>query len=289
MRLDVGCHTMRRLRWLLLIGVVVPAAAFAQQSSPPAPPAGRPSPGLITTHAESKRRLPNTVSDAVVSIEVHGRDLRGTASALGRQSQALLTFLRGQPTERLRTDGMSFNPETQEVRNQPDRIKGYTGKLTVSFRTTPDQLAMLLAGCLDNGATGLGQFGSSPREQEVEAARQEMVAEAGQSALAQARAIATAAGQRIAGVEFVRGRSATRPLRRTRLAWLPGGSCLPARAPGAAGRHRGGRFGHLGHGRDDAAAGAAGLAGPPPLISLLAVVPPVSIPVCTVRAAIADA
>lgn len=62
---------------------------------------------------------------------------------------------------------------------------------------------MLLAGCLDNGATGLGQFGSSPREQEMEAARQEMVAEAGQAALAQARAIATAVGQRIAGVEFV--------------------------------------------------------------------------------------
>ena len=62
---------------------------------------------------------------------------------------------------------------------------------------------MLLAGCLDNGATALGQFGSSPREQEVEAARREMVAEAGQGALAQARAIAESTSQRIAGVEFV--------------------------------------------------------------------------------------
>jgi len=147
--------------------------------------------------------LQNTVSDAVVSIEVHGRDLRGTAAALARQSQSLLTFLRGQPTERLRTDGMSFDPEIQELRGQPDRIKGYTGRITVSFRTTPDALPTLLAGCLDNGATALGQFGSSPREQEVEAARREMVAEAGQGALAQARAIADAVGQRIAGVEFV--------------------------------------------------------------------------------------
>ncbi len=206
MQRDVGCRTMRRVCRLLVIGAAVPAAVSAQPSSLPAaavPIAGWQVPGLITTHAESKRRLANTVSDAVVSIEVHGRDLRGTASTLGRQSQALLAFLRGQPTERLRTDGMSFDPETQELRNQPDRIKGYAGRLTVSFRTTPDQLPMLLAGCLDNGATGLGQFGSSPREQEVEAARQEMVAEAGQSALAQARAIASAAGQRIAGVEFV--------------------------------------------------------------------------------------
>ncbi len=209
MRLESACCSVRRLCLLLIIGSSLPAEHASAQSSPqgtapaPAEASGRQAPGLITTHAESKRRLPNTVSDAVVSIEVHGRDLRGTATALGRQSQALLTFLRGQPTERLRTDGMSFDPEIQELRGQPDRIKGYAGRLSVSFRTTPEQLPMLLAGCLDNGATGLGQFGSSPREQEVEAARQEMVAEAGQAALAQARAIATAVGQRIAGVEFV--------------------------------------------------------------------------------------
>ena len=202
MRLQPGCR-LHCAYLLLVLGAGLLPGQAAAQSAPPTVAAApqRPRPGLITTHAEAKRRLPNTVSDAVVSIEVHGRDLRATASALGRQSQTLLTFLRGQPTERLRTDGMSFDPEIQELRGQPDRIKGYTGRLTVSFRTTPEQLPLLLAGCLDNGATGLGQFGSSPRENEIEAARQEMVAEAGQSALAQARAIVTAAGQKIAGIE----------------------------------------------------------------------------------------
>ena len=216
-------HRTSRRRWGLLVvaGVGLQMGHGFAQPTPPTTAAvlGRQAPGLISTHAEANRRLPNTVSDAVVSIEVHGRDLRSTASALGRQSQALLTFLRGQPTERLRTDGMSFDPETQEVRNQPDRIKGYAGHLSVSFRTTPDQLPMLLAGCLDNGATGLGQFGSSPREQEIEAARQEMVAEAGQAALTQARVIATTVGQRIAGVEFV---EVDPP---------PGGSAIPTMAP----------------------------------------------------------
>lgn len=100
---------------LVVIGLsLVTGGVFAQlpPATAPGPAAvpGRQTPGLITTHAEAKRRLPNTVSDAVVSIEVHGRDLRGTATALGRQSQSLLTFLRGQPTGRLRTDGMSFDP-----------------------------------------------------------------------------------------------------------------------------------------------------------------------------------
>ena len=200
-------HSIQRWGVLVLIGLGLQTGNGYGQSAPPVAPRasipGRQAPGLITTHAEAKRRLPNTVSDAVVSIEVHGRDMRGTASALGRQSQALLAFLRGQPTERLRTVGMSFDPEIEQLRGQADRIKGYTGHLNVSFRTAPEQLPGLLAGCLENGATGLGQFGSSPREQEIEAARQEMVAEASQAAFAQARAIGTVVGQRIAGVELV--------------------------------------------------------------------------------------
>ena len=65
------------------------------------------------------------------------RYLRGTATQLGRQAQALLGFLRTQDAERLRTEGTSSEPE---IRNQPDRIKGYTGRISVSFRTVPDQL-----------------------------------------------------------------------------------------------------------------------------------------------------
>lgn len=196
----------RRITTVVLLAACAWAPAMAQETvRPPGEMAGssRPRPGIISTHAESLRRLPNTVSDASIGIEVHGRDLRGTATALARQSQTLLTFLRGQTTERLRTDGTSFDPEIQELKGQPDRIKGYTGRLTVSFRTTPEQLPLLLAGCLDNGATSLGQFGSSPRETEIEAARREMVAEATQAALAQARTVADTVGQKIAGVELV--------------------------------------------------------------------------------------
>lgn len=190
----------------IILGLLAAGTAAAQAPTPadppPAPP-GRERAGLITTHAEAHRRLPNTVSDASVSIEVHGRDLRGTATQLGRQAQSLLGFLRTQPVERLRTDGTSFETETQEVRNGPDRIKGYAGTIGISFRTTPDQLPFVLAGCLDNGATSLGQFGSSPREDEAEAARRDMVGEAARAAAAQARAIADAVGQRIAGVDSV--------------------------------------------------------------------------------------
>ncbi|MFC0410902.1 SIMPL domain-containing protein [Roseomonas elaeocarpi] len=151
-------------------------------------------PGVIVVAAEARRRLPATVSDATVSIEVHGRDIPATASALAQRATTLLNYLRAQGAERLRTESTSFDPETQEVRNQPNRITGYTGRTSVSFRTVPDRLPALLSGSLENGGSGLAQSGSSPREEEVEAAREELAAEATRTALRRAGAIAKAAG-----------------------------------------------------------------------------------------------
>ncbi|MBP0494266.1 SIMPL domain-containing protein [Pararoseomonas indoligenes] len=198
--------------WAMLALLAAPPA-LAQAPGPQDRPAQVPAtqmsanpaevPGLVAVGAEARRRLPATVSDAVVTIEVHGRDLRGTAAALAGKSGTLLAFLRAQGAERLRTESTGFEPELQEVRNQPDRIKGYAGRATVSFRTVPDRLPALLSGSLENGATGLLQSGSLPREEEVEAARQELAAEATRTALARARAVAAAAEARVAGVQRI--------------------------------------------------------------------------------------
>ena len=49
----------------------------------------------------------------------------------------------------------------------------------------------------------MAQSGSSPREAEMEAARQEVLAEASRMALAQAQAVAMALGQRVTGIQRV--------------------------------------------------------------------------------------
>ena len=67
---------------------------------------------------------------------------------------------------------------------QPARLTGYLSRATVSFRTEPDRAPVLLAGCLDHRANALLQFGSSPREADVVAARRELAAVAAKDALA---------------------------------------------------------------------------------------------------------
>lgn len=191
--------------WITLVAtLLLPALSAQTQAQVLAQAAVMPGgtlSSLLVTHAEARQRLPNTVSDASVTVEVHGRDLRATAALLARQSQSLVGVLRAQKVDRLQTEAAGFTPELQEVRNAPDRIKGYTGTQTISFRTTPDQLPMLLAGSLDNGATSLSQSGSAPREEEVEAARADLVSRAAKSAMARAQAAAAAVGQRVVGVK----------------------------------------------------------------------------------------
>ncbi len=189
----------------IALGLLLPAArpGLAQDVGPPGDgPLSRRqgATGVINTHAEAHRRLPNTVSDASVGIEVHARDVSGATALLARQSQGLLNYLRTEKVERLRTEGVSVEPEMQEVHGHPDRITGHTGRTTVTFRTTPDRLPVLLAGCLGHGANSASQAGSSPREEEIEQARQELSAEAARSALAQAGTVARAIGARVTGV-----------------------------------------------------------------------------------------
>ena len=174
--------------------------ALAQPAPPPTP---APPAGLVITHAQAHRRLPNTVSDVAVSIEVHARDLADAAAQLAHRSRTLLDYLRGERAERLRSDAVGVDPDTQEQRGRADRITGYTGHATVSFRATPDALPALLAGCLDHGASGLGENAASPRESEIDQARQELAAEAARIALAQATAIAVALGERLDGIAQV--------------------------------------------------------------------------------------
>lgn len=156
--------------------------------------------GMISTTATAHWRLPNTVSDVGVAIEVHARDVPGATSLLAQQSKSLLDYLREAKVDRLRSEQVTIDPETEAVRGKPDRITGFTGHMSVSFRTTPQAAPGLLAGSLDHGATGLQNAGSAPAESEIAAARKDLATEAAKTALAQAQAIAQAVGERFAGV-----------------------------------------------------------------------------------------
>jgi uncharacterized protein len=160
--------------------------------------------GKINLEATARKRLPNTVANVVLGIQVEGRTGDAVSGSLADRSHTLLDFLRQQGVERLRTEDVSYQPQIESGRNgAPDRIVGYTGSASISFRTTPDKLGTLLSGSLEHGANTINQTQFSPLESEIDAARQDLAIEATKTALARADALAQATGLRVVRIEQI--------------------------------------------------------------------------------------
>src|SRR5260370_40703230 len=136
--------------------VLVFASARADSPSPtpvasPATPNPTPE-GRVSLEAVARKRLPNTVRDIVLGIQVEGRTSGAVSHGLDQRSQTLLEYLRQQGAERLRTENVNFQPQGESVRKGPDRIVGYTGSANVSFRMTPVKLGAVFGWTFEHGA-----------------------------------------------------------------------------------------------------------------------------------------
>jgi hypothetical protein len=159
--------------------------------------------GFVSTSATAHRRIPNTVADVSVGIQTQGADAASVSRDLAQRSQTLLEWLRGQGAERLATDQISFQPQTHEEKSGQQKIVGYTGTTSVSFRTTPEKVGAILSGVLDHGANTIQQTSYGPKEEEADSVRKELAQEATRTAVAQGTAVAEAAGTHVIGVREV--------------------------------------------------------------------------------------
>jgi uncharacterized protein len=219
----MNCSRSAALSALLFFSVsLVPAtAARAQQGNELTLPVNA---GLVSTSATAHRRIPNTVADVSVGIQTQGADAASVSRDLGQRSQTLLDWLRGQGAERLATDQISFQPQTHEEKNGQQKIVGYTGSTTVSFRTTPEKVGAILSGVLDHGANTIQQTNYAPKEEDEDKVRKELAQEATRTAVAQGSAVADAAGTHVIGVREVNVEASgiMRPMPMMRMATING-------------------------------------------------------------------
>jgi uncharacterized protein len=186
--------------FLLLLSTAELVPADSSPGGTETPASGtpkQPTEGSINLDATAHKRLPNSVADVTLAIQLDGKTADSVSSSLAQRSQTLLDFLRQQGVERLQTREISFEPQTEPVRGAPDRVIGFTGQAFVSFRTTPDKLGMLLSESLEHGANTISQTEFTVAENEIDAARRELSIEATKSALDRANTIAESVGERV--------------------------------------------------------------------------------------------
>jgi len=157
---------------------------------------------LIETHATSEMRLPNTAVDISVGVLANGKDMAEVQRNLTQQSNGLLAYLKSAQVDRLITSRVWFSPETRSDKSG-DKTVGYTGNSSVSFRTTPEKAADILAGVLTHGANQIESTNFTPTEKEIADARQHLSEEATRNAVTQADAIAKAAGMHVVSIRRI--------------------------------------------------------------------------------------
>jgi hypothetical protein len=188
---------------IVLIGLLAGSSIGFAQTPDPCATAPQTCATLIETHATSEMRIPNTAVDVSVGVSAAGKDLPEVQRALADQSNKLLAYLKGQQVERLITTRVSFAPDTKSQKSGPDKTVGYDGSARISFRAKPDKIADILAGVLVNGANEIESTTFTPTEEEIAAARRHLSEDATRTAIAQADAIAKAAGLKVAAIRDI--------------------------------------------------------------------------------------
>lgn len=191
-----------RLGWMTMLLCGFAASGWAQAPDPCAT-APATCATLITTRATSETRIPNTAVDVSVGVSASGANLADVQRVLATQSNGLLAYLKGQKVERLITTNINFSPDTRSQKNGPDKTVGYNGSEQVNFRTTPEKAPEILAGVLANGANEIDGTTFTPTEEEIADARKKLSEDATKTAVAQADAIARAAGMHVVAVRNI--------------------------------------------------------------------------------------
>jgi uncharacterized protein YggE len=188
---------------IAFVMLTLPTTLLAQQAVDPCAQAPATCATLIDTSATSETRIPNTAADISVSVTATGKNMAEVQQALATKSNSLLAYLKSQNVERLITSRVTFNPETRYDKSAPDKIVGYSGTSSVSFRTTPEKSADLLAGVLTNGANEIESTTFTPTEKELDEARRKLSEQATRTAVEQADAIARAANMHVVSIRHI--------------------------------------------------------------------------------------
>lgn len=158
---------------------------------------------LISTRGSASRRLVNSEVFVTVGITATNKELKEVQRQMAEHSAALLNFLRQSKVDRVTTETFNIAPQVVSQEHVANRIVGYNGNTSISFRASAERAPALLSGVLTNGGNTIEATTFQPAEEEVHAAQRELSAEAVHSALAEAASIAKAADLHVAAVKSI--------------------------------------------------------------------------------------
>ncbi len=142
----------------------------------------------ITVTGQGIERIPTTLTDASLGVEVQGKTATAAQQEVAKRSSSVVAYLRSRQVERLQTTGISLSP-VYSGDNNVQRITGYTATNTVSFRLNTQQAGTVLDEAVQAGATRIDSVSFVATDSAIATAQQQALQKAAQDAQRQADAV----------------------------------------------------------------------------------------------------
>ncbi len=139
----------------------------------------------LSVTGRGEETIPATIAVVQLGVEVQGKNAAQVQQEVARRSSAVVELLRSRNVERLQTTGIRLNPN-YSYENNVQRLTGYTGVNTVSFRLDNQRVGNLLDEAVNAGATRIDGISFVASDDAIATARQQALREATQDAQGQA-------------------------------------------------------------------------------------------------------
>jgi uncharacterized protein len=191
--------TFKPITLLLLLGYfggtgLILAAPASAQPLPPVEAANRPHSRILNVSGMAQEQIPTTLTQVSLGISAQGKTAQEVQQEMARRSTAVITLLRSRNVERLKTTGVNLSPNYTTSDNGRQKLIGYTGSNTVSFRLPTEQMGNLLDAAVEAGASNINGVSFVASEEAIAAARQRALRRAALEAQSQAQTVLSALG-----------------------------------------------------------------------------------------------
>lgn len=158
----------------------------------------------LSVTGRGEESIPATIAVVQLGVEVQGKNANEVQQEVARRSSAVVELLRSRNVEKLQTTGIRLNPN-YSYENNVQRLTGYTGVNTVSFRIDTQRVGNLLDEAVNAGATRIDSISFVASDDAIATARQQALREATQDAQRQADVVLSTlnlARQEVIGIQI---------------------------------------------------------------------------------------
>ncbi|MDY7014787.1 MAG: SIMPL domain-containing protein [Cyanobacteriota bacterium] len=139
----------------------------------------------LTVTGQGETTIPTTIARVQLGVEIRGETAANVQREVRDRTSAVVNLLRSRDVAQLQTTGISLRPN-YTFRNNEQRLVGYIGTNSVSFRVETEKAGSLIDEAIQAGATRIDNVGFIAEDSAIAAAQKEALRDASQDAQEQA-------------------------------------------------------------------------------------------------------